>query len=133
MADRLRVVGADGTNLRINVDDGKTTVDGKLKFAEADANKGATPMILNGAYSNKFKGAKETALYEIDGGTGAYVRQAPPNDGVLNTLGSIGMKPRKAAFNIESDGQGGNTGWLLVGDMLSRVDVATGARLRSAR
>jgi hypothetical protein len=127
VADRMRVVGKDGTNLRINVDDGKTIVDGKLRFADADANRGAVPVILNGAYSNKFKGAKETALYEIDGGTGAYVRQAPPNDGVLNTLGNIGMKPAKAAFNIESDGKGGNTGWLLVGDALSTVDIATGA------
>jgi hypothetical protein len=126
VADRMRVVGVDGTNLRINVDDGKTIVDGKLRFADADANKGAVPVILNGAYSNKFKGAKETALYEIDGATGAYVRQAPPNDGILNTLGNIGMKPRKAAFNIESDGKGGNTGWLLLGDALSRLDIATG-------
>jgi hypothetical protein len=127
VADRLRVVGVDGTNLRINVDDGKTAVDGKLRFADADANKGAVPVILNGAYTNKFKGAKETALYEIDGATGAYVRQAPPNDGILNTLGNIGMKPPKAAFNIESDGKGGNAGWLLVGDVLSTVDIATGA------
>jgi hypothetical protein len=126
VADRLRVVGTDGTNLRINVDDGKTIVDGKLKFADADAAKGATPMIANGAYSNKFKGAKETALYEIDAATGGFLRQAPPNDGVLNTLGNIGMKPARAAFNIESDGKGGNTGWLLVGDVLSRVDIATG-------
>jgi hypothetical protein len=126
VADRLRVVGADGINLRINVDDGKTTVDGRLKFAESDANKSATPFILAGAYSNKFKGAKETALYEIDANLGAYVKQAPPNDGVLSTLGAIGKKPTSIAFNIETDGRGGNTGWLLSDGMLSMVDVGNG-------
>ena len=37
-ADRLRVMGSDGTSHRINVDDGKVTVDGSHKFKEGDAN-----------------------------------------------------------------------------------------------
>ncbi len=126
VADRMRVVGADGTNLRINVDDGKTTVDGRLKFADTDANKSAAPLVLAGAYSNKFKGSKETALYEIDTSVGVLVKQAPPNDGVLSTLGSIGSKPKTIAFNIESDGKGGNTGWLLTDGTLSMIDIANG-------
>ena len=127
VADRMRVVGSDGTNLRINVDDGKTTVDGRLKFADSDTNKSATPQVMAGAYTNKFKGAKETALYEIDGMTGAYVKQAPPNDGVLSTLGMLGRKPMTVAFNIESDGKGANTGWLLTDGQLSMMDLANGA------
>jgi DNA-binding beta-propeller fold protein YncE len=126
VADRMRVVGADGTNLRINVDDGKTIVDGRLKFADADTNKGAAPFILAGAYSNKFKGTKETALYEIDAALGALVKQVPPNDGVLNTLGSLGAKPKAIAFNIEADGKGGNTGWLLADGTLSMIDIGNG-------
>lgn len=125
-ADRLRVIGADGTNLRINVDDGKTTVDGKLKFADADPAKAMAPMVTAGAYTNKFKGAKETALYNLDGASGAFVKQAPPNDGVLSTIGSLGMKPKSVAFNIESDGKGGNQGWVLADGALSMIDVATG-------
>jgi len=31
VADRLRVIGSDGTSLRVNVDDGKVTKDGNLK------------------------------------------------------------------------------------------------------
>ena len=126
VADRMRVVGADGINLRINVDDGKTTVDGRLKFAETDTNKAAAPFILAGAYSNKFKGTKETALYEIDASIGAMVKQAPPNDGILTTLGTIGSKPKSIAFNIESDGKGGNTGWLLADGTLSMIDITNG-------
>jgi len=41
-ADRLRVITSDGTNLRVNVDDGKATVDGALKFKDGDANAGKT-------------------------------------------------------------------------------------------
>ncbi len=126
VADRMRVVGADGVNLRINVDDGKTTVDGRLKFAETDANKAATPFIVAGAYTNKFKGTKETTLYDIDGNSGAMVKQAPPNDGVLMTLGTIGSKPKAIAFNIESDGKGANTGWLLADGKLSMIDISNG-------
>ena len=40
-------------------------------------------------YSNSFAGTKETALYDIDIANWTYVRQAPPNDGILNTLGQV--------------------------------------------
>ena len=32
VADRMRLMGSDGTSLRVNVDDGKVTVDGSHKF-----------------------------------------------------------------------------------------------------
>ena len=124
-ADRLRVIGSDGTNLRANVDDGKVTKDGQLKFADGDMHKGKTPKIVAGAYTNSMKGAKETILYDIDA-TGAVVRQVPPNDGVLNSIGMLGMGAENAAFDIVADGNGGNEGWLMAGDTLYRVDLATG-------
>ena len=43
VADRLRILSSTGMSYRINVEDGKTTVDGSLKYAEADANKGKQP------------------------------------------------------------------------------------------
>ena len=125
-ADRLRIIGADGTNLRANVDDGKVTSDGKLKFAEADANKAATPAVTAGAYTNSVKGTKETTLLNIDTGLGGLVRQAPPNEGVLNAVGMLGVKPAAAAFDIQSDGQGGNTGWLVAEGALHQVDLTSG-------
>lgn len=125
VADRLRIIGSDGTNLRANVDDGKVTKDGQLKFADADASKGKTPNVVAGAYTNSFKGAKETSLVDIDG-SGAVLRQAPPNDGVLNTVGTTGMSGGTFAFDILSDGQGGNQGWAMSGDTLYKVDLATG-------
>ena len=118
-ADRLRVLSSTGMSLRINVDDGKTTVDGQLKYAEADANKGKQPMVTAAAYTNSFAGTKETALYDMDMATGSFVKQAPPNDGTLNTIGMLGMKASgPVAFDILSDGKGANVGWLLAGGKL---------------
>jgi DNA-binding beta-propeller fold protein YncE len=55
-ADRLRIIGADGTSLRVNVEDGKAVVDGSLKYADADANKGKTPKAIAVAYTNSVAG-----------------------------------------------------------------------------
>ncbi len=127
-ADRLRLIGSDGTSFRINVEDGKTAVDGKLRYADADANKGKTPRVTAAGYSNSFAGTKETALYDFDAANGVLVKQAPPNDGILNTLGSLGPKfDGPVAFDIWSDGKGANTGWLFSGNMLYSVDLASGA------
>src|SRR5262245_28165772 len=92
VADRMRIMGSDGTSLRVNVDDGKATVDGSHKFKEGDANAGKTPKVIAGAYSNSMKGATATALYNIDATTESLVLQAPPNDGTLNTIGPLGIK-----------------------------------------
>ena len=126
-ADRLRLITADGANLRINVDDGKTTVDGALKFKEGDANAGKTPMVVAGAYTNSANPKPSTtALYDIDMTTSSLVSQAPPNDGVLNTIGSLGVKLNGGvAFNIVNKGED-NAAWLATAGMLYSVDLKTG-------
>jgi WD40 repeat protein len=126
VADRMRLMSNDGTNLRVNVDDGKVTTDGSHKFADTDMHKAEKPNIIAGAYINSVKGAKETALYDIDGTIGALFKQAPPNDGVLSAVGKLGVKATNVAFDIWSDGQGKNDAWLLVGDWLHSVDLTTG-------
>lgn len=132
VADRMRVIGSDGTSLRVNVDDGKVTKDGSLKYAEGDVNKGKTPKVVAGAYSNSVKGTKETALYDIDMETGSLVRQAPPNDGILNTIGMLGAKPSSIAFDIWSDGTK-NEAWALADGQLWSIDLATGKATPSAK
>lgn len=127
-ADRLRVISSTGMSLRINVEDGKAAVDGALKYAEADGMKGKAPNVTAAGYSNSFAGTKETALYDIDTAQGTLVKQAPPNDGILNTIGKLGVKvDGPIAFDVWSDGKGGNTGWLLAGGALHAVDLASGA------
>lgn len=126
VADRLRVMGSDGTNLRANVDDGKVVTDGKLKFAATDMHKDEAPMIVAGAYTNSVKGAKETALYDIDARTMALVKQAPPNDGILNSVGKIGVKADAHALDIVTTGAGAHEAWLMAGGTLYSLDLATG-------
>jgi outer membrane protein assembly factor BamB len=127
-ADRLRIIASNGMSLRVNVDDGKAAVDGALKYADADAMKGKTPMVTAGGYSNSCAGTKETALYDIDQAAGTLVRQAPPNDGILNTIGKIDAKLDGAiAFDVWTDCKGVNTGWLLAGGALHAVNLTSGA------
>jgi hypothetical protein len=134
VADRLRLMGSDGTSLRINVDDGKATVDGSHKFKEGDANAGKTPKVVAGSYSNSWKGTKSTMLYNIDAATGSLVTQAPPNDGVLNTVGSLGVTINGAvAFNIVAVGEDRNDGWLATGGDLYAVDLKTGKAAKAGR
>lgn len=133
VADRLRIIGANGMNLRANVDDGMVTKDGDLKYADADMHKGEKPNIVAGAYTNSVKGATETALLNIDGTIGGLIRQAPPNDGVLNAIGKHGAKTGHVAFDIAADGKGGNAGWMMIGDTLYSVDLATGKATEAAK
>ena len=126
VADRMRVIGSDGSNLRVNVDDGKVAVDGKLKFADTDMHKGEMPKVVAAAYTNSVKGAKETVLYDIDATIGGLLKQAPPNDGILNAVGKLGVTATAWAFDIATTGENQNTGWLMGGDTLYSVDLATG-------
>lgn len=126
VADRLRVMTPDGVSLRVNVDDGKATVDGSHKFKEGDANAARPPRVVAGAYSNSVKGTTATALYNIDAGSNALLSQAPPNDGILNTIGSLGVTlSGPAAFNIASM-NGTNAAWLVTGGNVYSVDLQTG-------
>ena len=127
-ADRLRLMSSDGTSLRINVDDGKVTVDGSHKFKEGDANAGKTPKVVAGAYSNSLNPKPAaTALYNIDATTWSLVTQAPPNDGVLNTVGPLGITAAAPiAFNIVASAGDKNDAWLASGGNLYSVDLKTG-------
>jgi hypothetical protein len=126
VADRLRVMGSDGANVRVNVDDGKVTLDGSHKYKAGDANAGKTPKVIAGSYTNAIKGAQTTTLYNVDAATGALVTQAPPNNGTLNTVGPLGVKlSRRAAFKIAAD-QERNDAWLVMDGHLYSVDLKTG-------
>jgi hypothetical protein len=126
VADRLRIITSEGVNLRVNVDDGKATVDGPLKFKDGDAQAGKTPKVIAGAYTNSANPKPTaTALYDIDE-AGHLLSQAPPNDGVLNTIGMLGVKIEgHAAFNIVNKGEE-NAAWLVTGGKLYSVDLKTG-------
>ncbi|OWJ79334.1 DUF4394 domain-containing protein [Haematobacter genomosp. 1] len=121
VADKLRVMGSDGTNLRVTVETGEVVADGSHAYED-----GTAPNIIAGAYTNSHAGTEKTQLFNIDGAAGWLVLQDPPNDGKLNALGEIGVKPAEAGFDIASDGKGGNAAWLVVKDGFHSVDLESG-------
>ncbi len=127
VADRLRVIAADGISLRINVDTGATIVDKPLNYDAADASAAKKPAVAAGAYTNSMKGAKGTELFHVDGGTGALVLQNPPNDGVLKTRGMVGVTgAADVVMDIANEGEGKNTAYVIAGNALYTVDLASG-------
>ena len=90
-AASFRVVSDLDQNLRIQVADGTTNVDGTLAYAAGDPNAGANPFITAVGYANNVFGATTTALFGIDTTLNVLVQQNPANAGTLNTLGSLGV------------------------------------------
>lgn len=141
--DRLRIVGSNDQNLRFNADNGAladfdpTTPgvqpDGNLAYGSGDTNEGIDPNITGAAYTNSFPGAgaippiRTTALYGIDSDLDVLVLQNPPNDGGLQTVGSLGinLKPT-AGFDIFSPANDVNTAYV-ADSALYTVDLNTGA------
>lgn len=96
--DALRVVTSADQNFRVTFVTPTTNVlvDGSQAFAAGDPNFGTDPNITTIGYTNNFAGATSTTLYGIDSNLNALVTQIPPNNGTLNTVGSLG-------FNVSSD------------------------------
>lgn len=89
--DRMRVTSTADQNLRINVADGVTIVDGTLAYVAGDPNFGKNPNIVHSAYINNRAGATSTTLYNIDAGLDVLTIQNPPNAGGLVTVGPLGI------------------------------------------
>jgi hypothetical protein len=91
---RIRLVGNAGANLRLHSDTGQiAAVDGSLSYAAGDANSGTASSVDAVAYinSNASTIGGATTLYDLDYGTDDLSIQNPPNNGVLNTVGSLGV------------------------------------------
>lgn len=90
--DRIRVTAGNRTNYRLNPNnDALAATDGQLTYATGDANASATPGVGSSAYTNSYIGATSTTLYNIDEANSRLVRQDPPNNGTLNTVGALGV------------------------------------------
>lgn len=72
--DRLRLVGANGQNFRINVDTGEVIQDTALSFGPPEL-QGSQPTITAAAYTNNVAGAQSTRLLNIDGERNLLVLQ----------------------------------------------------------
>lgn len=92
-ADRLRIVSNTGQSLRVNVDTGAVIVDGSLAYATTDANAASPARVSGAGYTNSQAGrvATSTVLFDIDFEKNTLVRQDPPNNGTLVTIGALGV------------------------------------------
>lgn len=129
VANRVRVMGMDGQNLRVNVENGEAATDGRLK--NADGPTAATmPRVVAGAYTNSLQGATATMLLTIDTSTNSLNVQAPPNDGVQTARARLSMQvPASVALDILSDGTN-NWGFVMAGNTLHALDLTSGALTR---
>jgi Ca2+-binding RTX toxin-like protein len=128
--DRLRLVGSNDQNLRVNVDNGLVVdgnnnpadgiqPDGTLAYAANDFNAGVDPNITAAAYTNSLAPSPRsgrTTLYNIDSNLDTLVTQGSPNflmgdpntpvspnSGQLFTVGSLGVDfGATAGFDIFS-------------------------------
>lgn len=146
--DRLRIVSDAEQNLRVNVDTGAVTEDlplGYTGFLAAE-----DPKVTAVAYTNSQCGPpnptpappmpRTTTLYDLDARLDLLSTQAPPNDGVLNAVGGLGVNVRaRAGFDIS-----GNDGTPYAAldpaspsadatSFLYRIDLATGDAIRIGR
>lgn len=119
-ADRLRIVSDTDQNLRVNVDNGVTTVD--LAINPASDLGGA-------AYTNNTAGATFTSLYTIDAGADTLNLQNPPNDGDQITVGALGINVSAAAGFDIAPGTGIAFAALTQGGITSlyTINLVTGA------
>jgi hypothetical protein len=128
--DRLRLVDSRGNNFRINVDTGAVTADKPLNYDPQDMNAQAQPQVTAAAYTNSFAGlspTRTTQLFNIDSRLDVLVLQDPPNDGVLKTIGSLGVNLEPTGeFDIFSPQPGVNMAYAVSGSRVYSIDLASG-------
>ncbi len=113
VVDRLRVVGSNDQNFRINVDTGATITDQELAFGVGDPNFGANPNISGAAYTNSFASppdpSRTTLLVDIEYVLDVFAFQVPPNDGTLRTVASTNANEASLlGFDIFTAANGNN-------------------------
>ncbi len=117
--DRIRIVSNTGQNLRAHPDLGTIVdfdpaapgvqPDGTLAYDATaadgdpvDVNAGVLPLVAAAGYTNPdVDPATGTTLHVIDADLNGLAIQAPPNNGVLNTTGALGVDTSQlAGFDI---------------------------------
>ena len=120
--DRIRIVSNTGQNLRIH------PVTGAIASVDKVLTPGM-PAVSSVAYTNNIPNAMSTTLLDIDQGTDKLYTQAPPNDGILVEIGSLGIDI-DATNGFDIGGTSGTAfGIFTAGDVtkIYSIKTATGA------
>lgn len=104
--DRIRITTDADQDFRYHPDTGAlVATDGTLAYAAADPNVAANPNIVGSAYTNNFAGAVSTTLFNIDSNLDILTTQNPPNNGVQNSVGPLGVNfSNTVGFDISPAG-----------------------------
>jgi hypothetical protein len=137
--NRVRLHADDGFNARLNQETGAVVdfdantagiqPDKPLNYASSDAGAGQKPSIVGTAYTNSNATATTTTLYAIDSSRDVLVTVAPPNDGVLSSVGALGVDTSSAVgFDISGAADGTAFATLTTGgsSRLYTVNLMTG-------
>jgi trimeric autotransporter adhesin len=125
--DLLRVVDGTSANLRLVPSARTLGVTAQLAGAVfTDALLSAAAVAA--AYTNNFVGASTTTLFDIDSGSDSLLRQGNPNpnDGVLTTIGPLGVD---ASGDVGFDIAGGRNGLALAAILPTTEPVSTSSSL----
>lgn len=89
-ANALRIIGDDGKNLRVPTAALTNPAPAMAVNTLVDGVMGYRQGIIAAAYTNPDQGAAGTTLFVIDADNELYT-QEPPNDGLLNPVGNLGV------------------------------------------
>jgi hypothetical protein len=125
--DRLRIHSDADQNLRVNVDNGVTIVDGTLRYTDGS---GDPTFVGTGYLNNDNDPATGTALYAIDSRLDALAVVGDANAGTSAVVGPLGVDTDAAVgFDIAFPG---NTAYAALSESASgkstlfTIDLATG-------
>jgi hypothetical protein len=127
--DRIRLVSDADQDLRLNPNNGAVAaVDGTIAYSPTDIHAGSDPVLVASAYTNNFATSTSTLLFGIDSNLNVLVTQNPPNNGILNTVGSLGVTiTGPVGFDIMSDSLGNDTAFASFNGSLWLINLGSGA------
>ena len=126
--DRVRLHSDLAQNLRLHPDTGVLlATDGTLEYLEGDSAFGTMPSLVATAYTNPIPDAESTELYAIDSDLDTLVKLPSPNDGKIETVGSLTLDTSDdAALDITVDGSAFAVLKTDTGSALYRINLTTG-------
>ena len=124
--DRLRTISDAGQNLRTNVADGTTNVDGTLNIPATPPVSPALGVTAAAYTNNDADPNTVTTLFDIDTTNDNVVVQAPANAGSLSPTGKLGVDAAgPVGFDIYSDVRNGTTSGLRALASITAADGTT--------
>jgi Domain of unknown function (DUF4394) len=132
--DKLRLLSSEGQNFRVHPDLGATAIDRQLTYAAIDRNAGKRPAVTAVAYTHSFPGSETTLYLGIDAATDTLVRIDPPNDGIVWTIGELGVDfGDQGGFEIVGEAGEPDLAWAASGSQLFQINLTTGATTTAGR